>query len=188
MTGFDTSYADLLDDLRKEFPSFKLVAKRDSLLMKLIAGFLFLITLGMQREFMTEYITTIGCCVYVPPRWYEDSYVNRMIVLRHERIHMRQKQRYGMLLFSLMYLFLPLPGGFAYFRAKFEMEAYEETIKATLELYPDAATWIRAYAYKEQMLQNFIGASYFWMWPFRARLERWYLTAVNKALAKQPAE
>ena len=188
MTGFDTSYADLLDDIRKEFPSFKLVAKQDSLFMKLIAGFLFLITFGLQRKFMTEYITTVGCHVYVPPRWYKDGYVSRMIVLRHERIHMRQRRRYTMPLFTLLYVLLPLPGGLAYFRAKFEMEAYEETLKAIVDLCHDGAERVTSAELRDEILSYFIGASYCWMWPFRKRLERWYADAVNRALAKQPAE
>lgn len=64
-----TAYSDLLDDMRSEFSSFKIVWKKDSWLMKFIDGFLRVITLGKQRSFMTDYITTIGYTVYVPDSW-----------------------------------------------------------------------------------------------------------------------
>ena len=188
MNGLDTSYADLLDDLRKEFPSFKVETKKDSLLMLLIDGFLFVITFGRQGTFMTEYVTTIGCTVYVPPRWFKENYVSRMIVLRHERVHMRQRRLFTMPLFSFMYLLFPLPCGLAYCRAMFEMEAYEETIKATVELFSDGADRVLDDKFKAKILSNFMGPGYFWMWPFRERLERWYAFAVSQALANQPAE
>lgn len=178
-------YEDVLIALRHEFPAFKIVWKEESWLMKLIAGFLYFITFGMQRTFQTEYITTIGCTVYVPDRWRLHSDIAKTIVLRHERVHMRQRARLTLPLFTLLYLFLPLPGGLSYFRAKFEMEAYAETIKATVELYPNGAQLVLRSDAKRQMLSNFIGPAYFWMWPFRKYMERWYDDTVAKALASQ---
>jgi len=179
------NYEDTLSDIRAEFPAFKLVWKEDSLLMKFIAGFLFLITFGRQRTFQTAYITTIGCSVYVPEGWRLTRDISRIITLRHERVHMRQRRKYSMLLFSFLYLLFPLPGGLAYFRAKFEMEAFEETIKATVELYPNGAQLVLRPDARTQMIENFTGPGYFWMWPFRAHMERWYDAAVAKVLAGQ---
>jgi hypothetical protein len=181
-------YSDILCELREEFPQFKIVWKEDSWLMKFIAGFLFFITLGRQRTFQTDYITTIGCVVYVPECWRDNSDIVRTIVLRHERVHMRQKRFFTMPIFTFLYLFFPLPGGLAYFRAVFEMEAYEETIRATVELLPNGADLVRRPEAKQQMVDNFVGPSYFWMWPFRKRMEAWYDAAVDRALVNLPAE
>lgn len=179
------SYVELFVEIRKEFPSFKLVRKRDSRLMKLIAGFLRLITLGRQSTFQTSYITTIGCTVYAPESWFDSGDTNRIITLRHERVHMRQRRMFTMPLFTFLYLLFPLPGGLAYFRTMFEMEAYEETIRATVELYPNGAQLVLKREAKLQMVENFIGPGYFWMWPFRERIERWYDDTVTKVLAGQ---
>ena len=179
------SYNELLVEIRKEFPTFKMLWKEDSRLMKFIAGFMRLITFGKQCTFQTKYITTIGCAVYVPDSWRETSDINRMITLRHERVHMRQRRRLTMPLYAFLYLFFPLPGGLAYFRAKFEMEAYEETIRAVVELYADGARLVRNHEARQQMIEAFVGAPYFWMWPFKKRMERWYDTTVTKVLSER---
>jgi hypothetical protein len=69
-------------------------------------------------------------------------------------------------------LFLPLPIGLAWFRARFEREAYAESIRAAAEV------WGRDYParseYREHIVQQFVGSAYGWMWPFRGQIERWY--------------
>lgn len=186
MTGCPgCDYSDILDEIREEFPDFKIVWKEDSRLMKLIAGLLFFITFGRQRTFQTAYITTIGCTVYVPACWRENSDISRVITLRHERVHMRQRRSLSMPLFTFLYLLFPLPGGLAYFRTLFELEAYEETIKATMELYPNGAQLVLRPEARRQMVENFTGPGYFWMWPFRPRIERWYDATVARVLAGQ---
>ena len=71
----------------------------------------------------------------------------------------------------------PLPGGLAYFRKKFEMEAYEESLR-TLYFYegPKAFT---PYL-KEFFVCQFVSANYFWMWPFQKSVESWYDGVVEK--------
>lgn len=178
-------YSDILTEIREEFPAFKLVWKEDSRFMRFIAWFLRCITLGKQCTFQTAYITTIGCAVYVPQSWRERSDIQRTITLRHERVHMRQRKALSMPLFTFLYLLFPLPGGMAYFRTLFEMEAYAETIKATVELYPNGAQLVLRTEARKQMIANFTGPGYFWMWPFKARIERWYDDTVSKVLAGQ---
>lgn len=179
------TYEDTLRDIKREFPAFRLLWKEESRLMKFIAGFLLFITFGKQKTFQTAYVTTIGCTIYVPDSWKQLPDINRIITLRHERVHMRQRQRFTMPVFTLLYLLFPLPGGLAYFRTMFEMEAYEETIRATLELYPNGAALLMKPAVRASMVDNFTGPSYFWMWPFRARVERWYDATVAQALFEQ---
>lgn len=166
-----TALKKLTRELADEFPDFRIIKKTDSRLMSAIDLFLKVITFWKMTEYMTGFITTIGNTVYVPADWHQYPETSRMTVLRHERVHMRQARRYGRLLFSLMYLFLPLPGGAAYFRMKLECEAYEESLAAMVEYYGvDALGPVT----KERVLQHFMSAEYFWMWPFRRYLSRWY--------------
>lgn len=166
---------DILEEsIAREFPKFKVVKKSDSWLMKAIGAVLFVCTLGKQRTFMTDYYTTIGYTVYVPANWETTPEVSRIIMLRHERVHMRQRAKYGMFLFTLLYVFLPLPGGLAYFRYKFEAEAYEETTRAVVELQPDGLQEVRSPEYRAIITGEFLTAGYFWMWPFKKTINVWY--------------
>lgn len=169
-----TALEQLMDNMLEEFPTFHVVLKRESKLMRAIGMFLKIVSFGYASKFMTEFITTVGYTVYVTPDWYSTSEIARMIVLRHERVHMRQKRRYGMFLFSLLYTLFPLPGGLAYFRTKFEREAYAESIRATVELMPDGKYIVRADTYKTFLLGQFEGPDYMWMWPFHKSNQAWF--------------
>ena len=135
---------------------------------------------AQMNKFMDGFITTLGSKVYVPKRWEKDSLVGKVEILRHERIHMRQAKKYGRFLFSFLYLMVPLPGGLAYFRKKFEMEAYEESLR-TLYLYEGPKVFTPYL--KEFFVSQFVSANYFWMWPFRKGVESWYDGVVEKILS-----
>lgn len=173
----DQQYDQLLDDVKKEFPDFKIVYKKDSSLMKSINFFLKTISFGKMKTFMDSFITTIGETVYVPTDWHENSASTKAITIRHERVHMRQAKKYGRVLFSIMYLLLPIPIGAAYFRAKFEKEAYEESLKAVHEYY---GSKLFTNSLKESILKHFTTAEYIWMWPWKKSLDSWYDAAVDR--------
>jgi len=102
-------------------------------------------------------------------------------MMMHERIHMRQRNRYGGFLFSFLYLFFPFPIFFAYYRMKFEKEAYEETMYAVVLVYDnDAAEMLRAS--RDHIVSHFTSATYFWMWPFKKSIERWYDASMENHL------
>jgi len=148
--------------------------------MKAIDVCLKIITFGQMETFMEDFITTLGNKVYVPETWQNGSLVSKIEILRHERVHMRQARKYGRILFSIMYLLLPLPGGLAYFRKKFEMEAYEESMR-TLHMYMGAGALNDRL--KEHITKQFTSANYFWMWPFRKSVEAWFDETAKKILA-----
>lgn len=173
-----TDFSALDAALLQEFPKFKVVLKQDSWLMRAISAFLLAVTFGKQHAFMTDFITTIGYTVYVPSTWPSMPQVAQMVILRHERVHMRQRAKYSMALFTLLYVLLPLPGGLAYFRAKFEKEAYAETLRAIADLYEDGLQQIQSEACRADMVSNFTGPSYFWMWPFKKDINDWYDSVV----------
>lgn len=163
-------------DISREFPSFKVLYKSNSTLMKVINAFLYVITFGNMTQFMTDFITTMGTTVYVPSSWPTLSPIDQCAVLRHERIHMRQSKRMTRVVFSLCYIFWPLPMGLSWGRAKLEMEAYEETLAAWKDYGVDPknpmnVTW---------MLDHFTTAQYGWMWPFRNKVAAWYDAAVAR--------
>jgi len=171
-------YETLLVEVKKEFPDFDIIKKSDSGLMKLIDICLKILTFGQMNKFMTGFITTIGAKVYVHDSWQDSSLASKSEIIRHERIHMRQAKKYGRFLFSFLYLLFPLPGGLAYFRKKFEQEAYEESIRAIYQYHGEKAA--SSSQVKEFVLSQFTSANYFWMWPFRKNLEAWYDGVVAK--------
>jgi len=162
----------LLDELAAEFPRFRVVAKPNARTQRVIHHLLAIATLGVNRAYLDGYHTTIGRTIYVTGDWDSMSRDRRYLVLLHERIHLRQFRRYTMLGMILLYLLLPLPLGLAYFRARFEREAYAETIRGAAALY--GAEHVRAPGFRANIFDQFLGPSYGWMWPFRGSLDRWY--------------
>lgn len=168
-------YDALLAEIKQEFPDFKVLKKSESTLMKVIDKTLKVISFGKMNSFMDDFITTIGNTVYVPEKWDGRSASTKAITMRHERVHMRQSQRVGRVLFSLSYLFFPVPILFAHYRAKFEKEAYEESLKAIHEYYgPKFFTP----ALKEKIVSHFTSAEYMWMWVNKKSVEYWYDSVV----------
>jgi len=175
-------YESLLQSVKKEFPDFEIIKKEDSSLMKAIDVFLRVITFGKMKSFMNDFITTLGNKVYVPSDWDENSPATNSSTIRHERVHMRQNKRYGKFLFSFMYVMLPFPTLFAYFRTKFEKEAYEETLRTVHEYYGPS---IFTPGLKEKIVSFFVGPEYFWMWYNKKEIEDWYDETVKKILNNQ---
>lgn len=173
----------LLSDIVREFPRFRVVYKRRSKFSRLIHGCLLVVTFGGQRQFLTGYYTVIGDTLYVPDSWDQLNPIDRAILLRHERVHLRQRRRYGSIGMALLYLLPILPLGLAYGRARLEWEAYRETLRATAEL--AGLNCARDPALRERIVQRFLGPDYGWMWPFRRTVEAWYDAALDE-LARDP--
>jgi hypothetical protein len=162
----------LLDELAAEFPDFQIVEKPTSRSQRALHLALAIVTLGQNRSYLDGYHTTIGRRIYVTADWESMSRDRRYLVLRHERIHLRQFRRFGLAGMIALYLLFPLPLGLAYFRARFERDAYAESIRGAAELY--GAEHVREPSFRDHILDQFTGPSYGWMWPFRRSLERWY--------------
>lgn len=171
-------YSQLVAALEREFPRFRVVRKDRSPLHRLIHQVLRVVTLGQMTSYLSSFQTTIGQGVYVTADWDARDPNERYVILRHEAVHLRQFRRWTVPGMALLYVLLPLPMGLAYFRARFEKEAYAESIRATAEVYGrDAAQSAKL---REHIIGQFTGASYGWMWPFRAHMERWYAEVVAK--------
>lgn len=174
----------LVVELRQEFPSFKILFKRSSRLMRMVEMFLRIMSFGQIKTFFTEYTTTIGTTVYVPDGWHKLSEIHRYIILRHERVHMRQAKRLSLPLFALLYLFVPLPAFTAVFRAKFEMEAYGETMRATAEVRGIRA--VQTDAFRQYIFEQFKKSSYMWMARgLPGMVENWFYGLLRELEAKE---
>ncbi len=175
--------ADLERETRKEFPEFRIVPKAGNRFMRTLDVLLKIITFGQMKWFMPNFTTTIGYTIYTPERWGSMSELSRMIIIRHERIHMRQSKRYGRVLFSLMYLLWPIPIRRAYGRRKLEKEAYEVSLRCILQAYGPKR--LLSPAIKENMVKHFTTAQYFWMWIRKSDIEEWYDSTVLRLLDEE---
>ena len=165
----------LLDEIRAEFPSFRLRKKRESRLQRAIHVALAVVTVGGQRAYMTRYHTVLFGTLWVPDAWDEMPDLDRYVLLRHERVHLRQRRRMGDFLMAFVYVVPFFPIFLAYGRARIEWEAYVETIRATAEVHGlPAAKRLRA-----SLIERFTGPDYGWMWPFPSVIRRWYDDAVQ---------
>ena len=171
----------LLAEIRAEFPTFRIVPKSDSALSWWIDWGLRIVTLGGQCSYRSRYHTVIGSTLYVCPSWHHMADVERVILLRHERVHLRQRARYSLPVFVSVYLFLWLPLGLSWGRARLEWEAYTETLRATRDLLGPSA--LHSASLRREIIQRFTGPDYGWMWPFRASVERWYDRALQEISA-----
>lgn len=171
---------DLLREIRAEFPTFRIASKRDSRLQRAIHVALAVLTLGGQRVYLTRYHTVLFGTLWVPDAWDAMGDDDKVILLRHERVHLRQRARMGDLAMAFVYLVPLLPIGLAYGRARLEWEAYVETIRATAELRGLAA----AEGLRSEILARFTGPDYGWMWPFPRTVGRWFDEAIADVRAQ----
>ena len=174
MTPLHARHESLLDDLRREFPSFAVVPKRGDALQRLIAVILAVVTFGGQRRYLTHYHTVLFGKLYVPEAWQRMGDDARYILLRHERVHLRQRRRMGDVVMAFVYLVPFFPLFLAWGRARIEWEAYVETIRATAEVHGlDAAR-----ALEDDIVRRYVGPDYGWMWPFPRAVRGWFREVV----------
>lgn len=160
MSRFDALSAEL----RREFPSFRVVVKEESPFMRA------LVRVAAMRlwnpRFLEDYTTVIGTRVFMPRDLIGTDAGYR--TLRHERIHMRDARRTAYVGFFVTYLFA-LPAGLT-MRAFWEARAYEESMRVELE--DTGAISDESLARIEE---RFTGPDYLFMCPFprfvRRRLE-----------------
>lgn len=143
-------------------------------LWSFIDWFLRIISFGKMKTFKTSYTTTIGKKIFFPEGWStktadEQSYE----ILRHEAKHVRDflalgggNEHLGILVMGFLYLFVPLPIGLAWFRYKFEREAYVESYYAARRAgyIPDT----------ERYVNLLTGPSYLWTWYSKKQVRNYF--------------
>jgi hypothetical protein len=162
------TYQALVAELQAE--GVRLVGKEGSWHQRVLHYLLCVATFGAQRGYLDAYVTTIGRTIYVTRDWQVRPLADRYATLCHERVHVQQFRRWGMVPLLVAYLLLPLPLGLAWCRMRVERAAYEETIRVHYALGGRAATdRLRAH-----VISQFTSGSYGWMWPFPRAVARWY--------------
>ena len=168
----ESRYRALLAATAREFPGFTIVHKNEDVLQRSIHAALAVLTLGGQRRYLQDFVTTLGARVYVPADWDLRSAAERYCTLRHERVHLAQFARHGFVRMALLYLVFPLPVFLAWGRMRIEAPAYAESIRAAFEVHGRAH--VCSAAFRRHVVAMFTGPAYAWMWPFPRAVERWY--------------
>lgn len=166
----------LIREIQQEFPRFLLRPKAESLFQRMIDVALKVLTLGAQHEYLTRYHTVLGYTLWLPAQWPDSPDDARYILLRHERVHLRQRRRYGMVGMALLYLLPFFPLGLAYGRARLEWEAYTETLRATAEVRGREAA--HDPVLHDYLVKQFTSGAYGWMWPFPSVIRGWIAEAL----------
>lgn len=117
-------------------------------------------------RFIEDYTTVMFGKVYMPDRFIGSNSAYQ--VLRHERVHLRDMRDYKFL-FEISYLLL-FPTIIT-MRAFWEYRAYCESLRAYQEIYGKINKKML-----DSILEQFAGASYFFMFPFRNYLKNKFLT------------
>jgi hypothetical protein len=170
-----------LRELYQEFPALQILPKEQIWHQKTAGLLLKIITFGSQNAYLSNYTTTLGTSrIYTPSGWARYSAAQRYIILRHERAHLRQFRRYGFFLMLVLYGFLPLPAGLSYFRMRFEREGYEESIRASKEMY--GAAHVQTEDFQNWIISQFTSGAYGWMWPFPKSVKKWVQAIADEAL------
>jgi len=85
----------LASEIRAEFPRFQIREKRGSTLQRAIDIALRIVTLNRMRTYLTRYHTVLFGTLWVPDAWATAPDLDRYVLLRHERIHLRQQPFFG---------------------------------------------------------------------------------------------
>lgn len=167
-----------LADLRARDPRVVILHKGASRFCRVLDRALRLVTFGKQDRFLTSYTTTLGRRIYVPDDWERYPAGDRLCILRHELVHVRQFRRLTFPGMALVYLFLPLPFGLAAGRALLEWQGYRETLAATWQVHGRAAAFDPGL--HAEIVKRFTGPDYAWMWVAGRMVQR----AIQRELAR----
>jgi hypothetical protein len=175
-----TQLEALTAELKLEFSDFQIMPKSESRSMRFIGFFLQILSLGKNKSFMKEYESTINHTMYTGESWNGYSDIDKIVLIRHERVHMRQQKLYGRFVYSFLYMFTYFPLFFAKYRTEFEMEAYEEQMRAMVQ-YHGTASILRP-DFKIFIIEQFTTSAYLWAWPFQDSIEKWFNEAREKII------
>lgn len=166
-----TEFNAIVKDIQDEFPNFKLIPKQQSKLM--LAFFYLSLAFLWCPKFMTGFTSVLGTRCYMPERQIGTDV--GYLILRHERVHMRDYAKWGPLFF-LSYIFLPIGPSF---RAYWEFKAYKESMLVAYETVGVIPDWLL-----EHYAAQFTGSTYLWMFPFPKTIRKLLEKARQDILSK----
>jgi hypothetical protein len=135
---------NVMREISKEFPDFQL----------------------KESRFVPLLALTIGQTIFIRKgKWDTLSESDRILLICHEVVHMRQQKRWTIPLFVFLYLFC-LPMGLSYWRYIWEAEAYAENIRIYRSFFGINAAIISIDCYTNMLS----GRWYLWPWP-RSRIK-----------------
>jgi len=179
----------LEDFIFLNIPNSEIRSKKQSTIMKFVGKLMF-----FNKRFMTGYVTTWYPHIYVPKLpWKYKNDLPAIATLAHEWVHLYDRKRLGwifnlfyaspqcfapfallafwnlwFLLFLLCALPLPSPG-----RAWAEIRGY----RMTMAVY----YWLSGQKVDiKWMVEQFVGSSYYFMWPFRGWLMKKFQKEFDK--------
>ena len=173
MDPAETPFHRLSRELRREFGTYRLVPKERSPLMRLLYRLL-LMPLWCP-DFISGYTTVLITRVYMPEDLIGTTAGWRS--LRHERVHMRDCVRSGVVPFAVSYLLL-LPTVLT-LRSVWEMRGYAETMRVELE-----STGVVSDETLRHIERQFTGPAYLWMCPFPGLVRRWLERVRRRVIAE----
>jgi hypothetical protein len=153
----------------------KIVYKQTSWFWRVLAKLVYVVTLGRNNTFLDGYVTTLNKTIAVPASWATRDDLGKLETLTHELTHVAQYQRYTPVVMALLYLFVFLPIGLAYFRWRFEREAYCNGYNKLLQYRPD----LRA-ALVDRGVSQMTSGQYAWTWPFQKTVRAYFEAHVNQ--------
>ena len=176
------SARDIFLTIQGANPSVKIVTKKEyRKLWKILDRLVRICTLGKNKTFLTAFTTTMGDIIAFPETWELDKVNdNDIITLKHELKHVAQYKKlgfgsvwFGFVLFTLLYLLIPFPIGLAWFRYKFERDAYATAWDTVREYRLNGKPNLDFY------VECLTGSSYGWAWPFKKSVRTWFLTHIK---------
>jgi len=181
---------DLFTHISESVPGFAIERKDESLLMKILSCFLF-----FNEKFMSRYATMVYPKVYVPKWWGKNKRTAHpeLSIMTHEYMHLLDRKRMGWL-FNIMYLspqiFSLLALGAFWNRwflfALLFLLPWPSPGRAWLEYRGYRMTMAFQYWTKrtkcdiDWIVNQFTGASYYFMFPFREFLIKKFNEDYNK--------
>jgi len=147
----------------------KIVRKDQSKFWRFLGWLVKVVTFGKNDSFGTDFTTTIGKTIAVTPDWPTWAPEDKLETITHEMVHVGQYKKFTLVGMSLLYLLVFLPFGLAYFRYRFEREAYLTEYKYTI-----AKGWGTKDALIESGVSELSGSDYGWAWLSKSGIRKWF--------------
>jgi len=121
-------------------------------------------------NFMLRTSTMCGH-IYMYKGWEfsDKTLIPTYVCLKHEAMHLHDFKRLGPIIGLLIYFLFPLPVGLAYGRYWIERKAIVEELLAVSAVGGDTFTRM------DQYILALSGWSYFFAWPFKSCMRRWFI-------------